>query len=171
MNLHSNKNLLTSEQLAKLKPKAVHRSENADFLFVPIFYWDKANQSISLFFFGAVSSVLNPMDLAFGRFASIVPILYFKKLAIKPKRPMKTLSNEEIRAIFAALEHTERAVCLTYTIIAFLTEARSVHSMGRTFEVGLYEAVNELEVRFTELEKAAKKLHTHPKLSQEDSHE
>ena len=163
MNLHSTKNLLHSCVLQNTH-KAVHRSDKADFLFLGI--WDTSRtQLISFIISGRCGVSVRTTGLTLCRFLKRRPT--FIQTSKKTQRLMKTLSHEEIRAIFTALEHTERAVCLTYTIIAFLTEARSVHSMGRTFEVGLYEAVNELETRFTELEKAAKKLHTHPKLTEE----
>ena len=72
----------------------------------------------------------------------------------------KTLSPEQVRQLFDALEHAERAVCLVNTSIVLLTDSQSFHSMGRTMLIGLHEAADELESRYQLLEETAKTLLT-----------
>lgn len=83
---------------------------------------------------------------------------------------MKThqLSHDEVVRIFHALEHAERAVCMVSTVISLLTDSNSFHGMGRSMQVGIYEAASELEERYSQLEQAVQKLHAHPKLKNEE---
>jgi len=67
---------------------------------------------------------------------------------------MKTyqITQDELTQLNKELEHTEHAVCMVTTIITLLVSSETFYGTGRSMQIGLTEAINELEELCNSLE-------------------